>query len=413
MSVSTLVAPLSPPMPKPNMATLGNLGNLDLSLDLIALDISDPLPKSHPSDKLIHVETTRYGGRGYFASVDIPKDSSVLSAPSPFASTIFRQYKKDACAYCFKSDFHRACKVKINAPTISPLLPDLLANKKLKQARSSKQAFAGLFFCSDECRDNWVTLEDPFGAMGLILNLIDQAVASSKAQQEPTTLAKSHVDINQAYIDQYWAEHAAPIPTKKNPTIPCIDTAEHDNARIVAAVVVKSYLIASIPDHVQHYSDEFKTFDDLQSNELQLISAFPDLIASHVNVYRFLTAALNRTPFASHLSVDLFRRVLGKEAGNAFGIWQYPVFLESECVGSSIYPAPSYFNHACEHNVKKVRAGRAMNFVTSRDIQKGEELYISYGMFEDCDVQERQSTLLQQWHFKCACPKCDRQLKEL
>ena len=97
-------------------------------------------------------------------------------------------------------------------------------------------------------------------------------------------------------------------------------------------------------------------------------------------MYKFLAAVFDRTPFASYLTPSLFRQVLGKEAGNAFGIWQYPVFIESECLGSSIYPAPSFFNHACEHNIEKRRKGRKMEFVTTQDIDADQELYISYGI---------------------------------
>lgn len=432
MAVSTVVAPLSPRIPgitKEAVEALIGIETISLRSTEIYSETKqnkDTAEQSAPSDssssstanssldnELIHVETTRYGGRGYFASVDIPANTTVLSEPSPFAATIFRQYKKDTCANCFKCDFHKACKIKIDSPAISPLLTDLLANKKLKAARSNKQAYAGLFFCTETCRDDWTATQDSFGALGLLLNLIDQAVASAKApapDSDDDAVAQSPVVIDNAYIDSYWAEN---ISTPSKQTIPYLDTAEHDTARIVAVVIAKAYLVDSIPDLTQHYRKAFQTFNELQSNEQQLISAFPDLIASHVKVYQFLTVALKKTPFAKHLTPELFRGVIGKEAGNAFGIWQFPVFLESECLGSSVYPAPSFFNHACAHSVQKRRTGRGMDFVTTRDIAKGEELYISYGMFEDLPVKERQETLLQQWHFKCACPKCDRELKQL
>lgn len=385
------------------------LVSLPLKVDYITEDSLNGLELN--KKRHIHVETTKYGGRGYFASTEIPAGTTVLSADSPFTSAVFRQYKKDACAYCFKCDFYKPCKIKLTGPLISPLCEDLAICKKLSTPVSSKTAYAGLFFCSPECCDNWKTFEDPFGALAPVLNLIDQAVASSSKPAQESSIPVD-TEISQTFIDQYWAENVQP-PNRKT-KIPVLDAPEHDNARIVAVVVTKAYLLSKKPafetlkQKLLFYADEFSIFNNLQSNELQLITSFPDLLISHVKVYNFLAAVFDKTPLASFLSVDLFRQVLGSEAGNAFGIWQFPVFLESECLGSSIYPSPSYFNHACEPNVQKQRSGRRMDFVTTRAIQPQEELYISYGMFEECPTEQRQKALLEQWHFKCACPKCSR-----
>lgn len=415
---------------KMSTSTLVSAPLLFSKVDCIAATLEDFTLRPALPATLIHVETTKYGGRGYFASTEIPSKTTVLSCDSPFTSAVYRDYKKDACAYCFKCDFHRPCKIKMSGPpSISPLCIDLQKCKKLSVAGSAKTAYAGLFFCSKECCDNWTKFEDPFGALSLVLNLTDLAVASSNSKNTPVEVQEnsSHVPvetgISQAFIDQLWATESRPkqeqLPkTKaKQKTIPILDSAEHDNARIVACVIVKAYLLSKLTmaDNTSRktltaYADEFATFNDLQSNELQLISAFPDLIFSHINVYRFLHAVLDKTPLQSFLSVSLFRSILGKEAGNAFGIWQFPVFIESECLGTAVYPSPSYFNHACEHNIEKQRKGRKMEFVTTRTIYAQEELYISYGMFEDCPVAERQKNLHDQWHFNCACPKCEREL---
>lgn len=418
-------------------AQLTPTANLDLSFDIVKT-ISTNLANFDLSDPLIHVEITKYGGRGYFSSARIPANTTVLSCDSPFTSAVFRQYKKDTCAYCFKCNFHKTCKVRIVETALLPsiLSPELEKNKKIAAALkvSNKTAYAGLFFCSEKCRDDWTAIEDPFGVLTTVLNLIDQSVLPTpKNLSEDVIVERNKNDITKAYLDLAWetALSTAPIadPSKKNnkktkQQVPYIDSAEHDNARIVAGVIVKAYVVAQLQAHepeldastralLTTYTENFATFRDLQSNEQQLLQSFPALLDSHINVYKFLRAVLERTPFASYLTPTLFRNVLGKEAGNAFGIWQYPVFIESECLGSSIYPAPSFFNHACEHNIEKRRKGRKMEFVTTRDIELGEELYISYGMFEDLEVQERQKMLCEQWHFKCACPKCERQLKEI
>lgn len=426
-------------------AQLKPTANITLPLDIVET-ISANLANFDLNKPLIHVETTKYGGRGYFSSVRIPANTTVLSCDSPITSAVFRQYKKDTCAYCFKCDFHKPCKVRIAETALLPSVfsAELEKNKKIANALkvSNKTAYAGLFFCSEQCRDDWAALEDPFGVLTVVLNLIDQSVPNRPKNLpndvDDASVQRTKDDINKVYLDLAWenALSTAPAtdsvspatPSKKSKKakleIPYIDSAEHDNARIVAGIVVKTYVLAQLKAHENElednarsilaaYTDDFETFDDLQSNEQQLIQSFPALLDSHITVYKFLAAVFDRTPFASYLTPSLFRQALGKEAGNAFGIWQYPVFIESECLGSSIYPAPSFFNHACEHNIEKRRKGRKMEFVTTRDIDADQELYISYGMFEDLEVHERQKMLFEQWHFKCGCPKCERQLKEI
>ena len=100
---------------------------------------------------------------------------------------------------------------------------------------------------------------------------------------------------------------------------------------------------------------------------------------------------------------------LSRHLSNSFGIWEQPVGPDSENLGSAMYPSASYFNHACDSNVKKDRHGRRIAFVASRDIQVGEEICITYGD-ADGDVLERRRNLLEWWGFACTCPRCLREL---
>ena len=77
-----------------------------------------------------------------------------------------------------------------------------------------------------------------------------------------------------------------------------------------------------------------------------------------------------------------------------------------------MYPSVSQFNHACDSNVEKVRDGRSISFVTSRSIEEGEELCITYG-FTERDVLERRRNLQEWWGFTCVCPRCLRELRDV
>ena len=66
----------------------------------------------------------------------------------------------------------------------------------------------------------------------------------------------------------------------------------------------------------------------------------------------------------------------------------------------------------CSPNVKKRRAGRALEFYAMRDIRAGEELCTTYIDVDD-PVLQRRAELYEQWYFDCACTRCHRELQEL
>jgi SET domain-containing protein len=100
---------------------------------------------------------------------------------------------------------------------------------------------------------------------------------------------------------------------------------------------------------------------------------------------------------------------LSRHLSNSFGIWELPITSESENLGSAMYPSASYFNHSCSPNVMKVRLGREIQFVTSREVHSGEELCISYGHTERA-VEERRQVLQDCWGFDCNCNRCINEL---
>ncbi|GAX82725.1 hypothetical protein CEUSTIGMA_g10151.t1 [Chlamydomonas eustigma] len=82
--------------------------------------------------------------------------------------------------------------------------------------------------------------------------------------------------------------------------------------------------------------------------------------------------------------------------------------------GSGAFLVASLFNHSCEPNVEIVfrRNDATASFVAVRDIDKGEQLFVSY-IDEAMGVQHRQDYLHFSYGFRCGCQRCIEELHDL
>ena len=135
-------------------------------------------------------------------------------------------------------------------------------------------------------------------------------------------------------------------------------------------------------DGCDTYGTSWEIFAALQSNEVKQIKAFPELLLNHIRIYQVLKGVFGSgSPSgpSSHLgngpnraggdgtkdalkgesedqglveelensvTIENVRLALGVEVGNSFRIWETPLTEESECLGFSVYPTPSLFNHS-------------------------------------------------------------------
>lgn len=336
----------------------------------------------------LRIATTEFGGRGYFSSRPIPKDTEILRCNGPFTGVIFKPFKKEVCAYCYCYDNGRTQKIKLDSPTVA--------------MKKSQPAYGGVHFCTTECRDIWLKTIDFDGLIAEALNAIE---TSYSAKKTVGTIEMNHA-ANNTDIDAAWNETARRCfqtsKRRKSNTPIQLESEEYDTARMVAVALVKKYRAL----HKAIMVEEWNTFSELQSNEAELLKQYPAMLSSYIKVYEFLYATMPKV-LQPYLSTDLVRHCVGREAGNAFGLWQLPLHLESECMGSNLFPQASFFNHSCDPSVRKERIGREMVFTTTRDILPGEQLYISYGMLDSFDWKERVKQLNSQWHFICCCPRCE------
>lgn len=73
-----------------------------------------------------------------------------------------------------------------------------------------------------------------------------------------------------------------------------------------------------------------------------------------------------------------------------------------------IFAVSSFFNHSCAPNLANQQRANLMYCRTSRPIQKGEQLFISY-LDNDQPTESRKNILRTSFHFECKCSKCENE----
>ncbi|KAJ7705600.1 hypothetical protein B0H17DRAFT_1038392 [Mycena rosella] len=338
-------------------------------------------------------ETTWYGGRGLFATEPIPKGTLLHTCPAPYASVIYRVFRKEVCGHCFAYSFD----ARRNA-----------WNVKL-------EAGSGIWFCGEKCRDDWIRDENVgqlIGGMNVAVDKLAKNMDKRAAGQIfPPELLVSNM--TQEVIDRAWADaESASLPTDAQAgSAPVLEELELDTVRFLLSAVVRRYIedSAQTAPLLNSWADLLQ----LQNNELQYICGRPYVLASQLRIYAFIRRIVSSVPLlAPYLATsETVRAVLARDQGNVFGMYEMSQEGDSEMLGWSMYVSASYFNHDCAPNVRKERAGRALLFYTTRDVDLGEELCISYIDITDT-VADRRKELSLNWYFDCVCQRCKRELEK-
>ncbi len=74
-------------------------------------------------------------------------------------------------------------------------------------------------------------------------------------------------------------------------------------------------------------------------------------------------------------------------------------------VGVALYSAPSLLNHSCRPNTFTWFNGRQLFLKAVRDIDPGEQLFITYTDIMQL-LSERKIELQSKYNFTCACERC-------
>ena len=190
-------------------------------------------------------------------------------------------------------------------------------------------------------------------------------------------------------------------PSKRQNQIFRIDDNEYLEIKYVIGVLFNMYKV-HCNDHIPHF--DYPNLDKMKPTKLNysyLIyyilqnlksKRYPYLLYSYINIYKFIK--LTCTPeLQAFIDSTTIRSIIGKNLSNAFGIWSEVTdpSEDKEFLGFGVYPSASFFNHSCSPNIVKTRNNSEMVFTTSKDIEIGEELCISYGNYTDEPVELRQN----------------------
>ncbi|CAR28599.1 hypothetical protein ZYGR_0S02330 [Zygosaccharomyces rouxii] len=358
-----------------------------------------------PISDLFQIQHTPFGGRACFSNTSLPRGTVVLDAEDSLGESISYEFRKEVCHYCLLYDNGKVMKCRINASELEPLG---------EQFKGKRFQGAGLWFCSPQCRDEFLRqdhiLELISGYESLLNGLLFCQKRGSDEDIDEEKL--NSIPIDQQTIEFQWQQLAdewiprvqGMKPSKKLAQLPHMTDDIYCCARSICRTLFQLKYLD--PESVTN-----RSFQVLQSNELSKTSRFPILLSFQIAVYQTLYILLPPT-LHSQLSIPKFRHILGAEYGNAFGIWQMGESVgDREYLGYWLFPRASFFNHSCDPNVDKVRKGRKMCFILNRDVTSGTQLCIAYNCDLTLPVSGRQQTMKDNWFFECMCDRCSSELQ--
>jgi len=79
---------------------------------------------------------------------------------------------------------------------------------------------------------------------------------------------------------------------------------------------------------------------------------------------------------------------------------------ELNSLGTGLYKTSSFLNHSCDPNVVAIFNGTKIHIRTIKEVQEGEELFLSYINLL-ATTKHRQSELMDGYMFTCSCTKCN------
>lgn len=364
-----------------------------------------------PHSALLEVNRTSDIGRAVFAKHDLPHGQVILTTSgllSPISHLIWRPYKREVCATCFKYDRGRDWKIRHIA--------------------------AGVSFCSLGCESEWSARNT--GDLLLAQEVVEASIkkqAKRNATKKPNAangLDKSNVDADQHKTIQ---QHGVDLLWKKAET----QAAQIREARLAgkaSKIVRKASEISTDPDilayvlsgvltayetGVGHRSDNVANSDThlpmlfALSPDNGLFLSSPQVVDAYTAAYVTLTAILP-VMLLPYATISLTQALADRASHNAFSIRPFASLdaatTDDEYLGWGVWPQASFFNHSCRPNVRKERIGRSWRFIIDavEGVQKGEELRITYlgGDERDLNLEDRRSRLRAEWGFECMCQLC-------
>ncbi|SCU95823.1 LAMI_0F03950g1_1 [Lachancea mirantina] len=379
-----------------------------------------PSPEGLHLSGFFAVRQTNYGGRACFAQRNISRGTIILESKEPVGCTVCYDFRKEVCHRCFHYEGGNTMKFKLSAEDLQAFVIKIYPSGKEMETLLKKGSFlgAGLWFCSDLCRRDFLTLRD----VSVLLISFEKLLRLFQSQNKARAAQKSEetgadpiaADINK-HIEQRWSQIETEwIPrlsklkdTRQQMEAPILTEEEYISVRFVIDTLWR----IRADNLKKELCTRNQAFECLQSNEISKIRRAPSLLMSQIKIFQTLYIIL---PFElkSFLTSTLFRHIIGADYANSFGIWELGLQSDArELLGYWMIPEASFFNHSCAPNVDKRRIGNTLHFVTNKDINANEQLCIDYSGILDLDVKERQKSFSENWFFNCTCDRCSLELK--
>ncbi|KIW46734.1 uncharacterized protein PV06_02380 [Exophiala oligosperma] len=359
---------------------------------------------ARPLSDYFEVRNTKTSGRGVFALTDIPPDTTLLETCLIAASTIYKPYAKEVCAQCFAYDRGVLWKIRDNSRNV--------------------------VFCGESCRELWSTSTPPSALVAR------EQVQEFLVRRNKQKLWDSEiVDFNKPSVEEIekaWTEaeekanliRAARSSTSNPKTKAQLKTLRQVRQSLHPDPDTLWFLLDAVTQVLGRDGILESSTADLAVDPRPYINT--EDLGFHVEAYLVLLATVPEQVLP-HVQQSLLRTIQSRTTHNSFGLrsldegggggggaeadadaGRTTMAVGSECFGFGVWPEASYWNHSCEPNLKKSRAGRTWRFSTSRSVKPGDELCISYlgGDERDMSTVERREKLQRIWGFECACTKC-------
>lgn len=108
---------------------------------------------------------------------------------------------------------------------------------------------------------------------------------------------------------------------------------------------------------------------------------------------------------SSELDVERILRVLDVNCLTEESVSGKVMGRKKECFGVGLWFLPSFVNHSCCPNARRLHVGDTMVLYASRDVKEGEEIRFAY--FDVLLPMNERREMATRWGFLCRCERCE------
>jgi hypothetical protein len=258
----------------------------------------------------LEIRPTHYGGRGVFTQRSLSNGTVLLEVPEPIAHIVYRLFRREACAECFKYDSGRNWRISSCA--------------------------GAAWFCAEDCRNVW---EKRNGEVGMkvwmdVQEWMKKALGRNPPREKEDANGNGKKDegkpVRLEEIERCWKE-AQKVSDD-------LDDPEGSKAQKRAVKLIQA--LPAYPDEiglflsgvVTFYNDPYKldTMIALAANHTPYRNM--EMLQQHIGAFLVLRL-LAPKELQPYVTVRNMREIAIRDAHNSFGMWSQPEDDSSEMLG--------------------------------------------------------------------------------